>query len=208
VSAFADVNTYDVTMPKNRAEKQEETRRQLLDAALEVFIDKGFHAASVDAIARHAGYTKGAVYANFDNKEALFLAMVDRRLDQGVNALANFDDIAHTGELPSPDGAERLQTRWALLSMEAVLYAVRNSPELLTELAERYQRIDRETEQHITDRGEEPPESTRLLAIAESSLGSGLMIRHLMDPDGIDMDTVDRVFDVVLSPRGAGGRTH
>jgi AcrR family transcriptional regulator len=53
------------------------TRAQLLDAALRVFLRRGFHAASLDEIAEEAGYTTGAVYSNFKGKEDLFLAVLD-----------------------------------------------------------------------------------------------------------------------------------
>jgi AcrR family transcriptional regulator len=48
-----------------RSQRQEQTRAQLLDAALPVFLRRGFHGASLDEIAEEAGYTTGAVYSNF-----------------------------------------------------------------------------------------------------------------------------------------------
>ena len=62
---------------KTRAERKQETRRRLLDAAAEVFARRGFHGASVEDIAAHAGFTQGALYANFAGKEGLFLAVID-----------------------------------------------------------------------------------------------------------------------------------
>ena len=62
-----------------RAEQRDVTRSRLLDAAEKVFVDRGFHAASVDEVAEEAGYSKGAVYSNFENKDELFLAVLERR---------------------------------------------------------------------------------------------------------------------------------
>ncbi len=56
----------------------ERTRALLLDAAEEVFAEKGFAAATLDDIAHAAGYTKGAIYKHFSVKEELFLAVSDR----------------------------------------------------------------------------------------------------------------------------------
>ena len=59
-------------MVLSRTERQAETRRDLIDAAERRFTDQGFHATSIDAVAREAGYTKGAVYSNFASKETSF----------------------------------------------------------------------------------------------------------------------------------------
>jgi AcrR family transcriptional regulator len=53
------------------------TRDRILQAALRVFADKGYHRAAVDDIVRASATSKGAVYHHFPNKEALFLALVD-----------------------------------------------------------------------------------------------------------------------------------
>ena len=61
----------------SRLQRQEQTRSQLLEAALRVFLRRGFHGASLDEIADEAGYTTGAVYSNFKGKDDLFLAVLD-----------------------------------------------------------------------------------------------------------------------------------
>jgi TetR/AcrR family transcriptional regulator, fatty acid metabolism regulator protein len=65
------------------------TRDKILQAALEVFAEKGYHRALVDDIVRSSRTSKGAVYHHFPNKEALFLALVDEfsvRLAEAVAA--------------------------------------------------------------------------------------------------------------------------
>ena len=49
--------------------------RQMLEAAERAFADRGFHAASVDAIAEASGITKPMVYAYFGSKEGLYRAV-------------------------------------------------------------------------------------------------------------------------------------
>jgi AcrR family transcriptional regulator len=64
-----------------------ETRDRILQAALAVFAEKGYHRAAVDDIVRASGTSKGAVYHHFPSKETLFLALVDdfaARLAQAV----------------------------------------------------------------------------------------------------------------------------
>src|SRR5215216_6070411 len=65
-----------------RAEKRERTYEESILEAEKLFIEQGFHASSVDEIALEAGYTKGAVYSNFESKEDLFFAVYERRAER------------------------------------------------------------------------------------------------------------------------------
>jgi TetR/AcrR family transcriptional regulator, mexJK operon transcriptional repressor len=55
---------------------------ELLDVAAEVFIADGFQGASTNVIAQRAGASKGSLYSRFPTKEDLFLAVLERRMDQ------------------------------------------------------------------------------------------------------------------------------
>ena len=58
-----------------RKERETEwTRAAILEAAAAVFSRKGYHGATMEDIARAAGYSPAAIYTYFDNKEAVFLA--------------------------------------------------------------------------------------------------------------------------------------
>ncbi|MGQ0625175.1 MAG: TetR/AcrR family transcriptional regulator [Sporichthyaceae bacterium] len=52
-------------------------RRQLLDAALSVFVVQGYHAAAMDDIAEKAGVSKPVLYQHFPGKRDLYLALLD-----------------------------------------------------------------------------------------------------------------------------------
>ena len=61
-----------------RLEQRPDTRMHaLLEAALEVFAQRGYHTARLDDVAEAAGVTKGAIYHYFDTKEALLLGVVE-----------------------------------------------------------------------------------------------------------------------------------
>ena len=62
---------------KTKAEA-EATRESILDAAEQVFMDRGVARASLEEIARHAGVTRGAVYWHFKNKQDILDAMLER----------------------------------------------------------------------------------------------------------------------------------
>jgi AcrR family transcriptional regulator len=71
-----------------RDESQAQTREALLSAASRLFDDHGFAATSITDIAEEAGYTTGAVYSNFANKDDLFLAVIERQVVSEITALS------------------------------------------------------------------------------------------------------------------------
>jgi AcrR family transcriptional regulator len=60
-----------------RSQSQARTRERLLAMAREAFLRDGFARTSVESIAEAAGLSKGAVYSNFENKDELFLELLD-----------------------------------------------------------------------------------------------------------------------------------
>ena len=74
-------------LPLTPERRRQQTREHLLAAAAEVFAERGFHGASLDEVAAVAGFTKGAVYSNFKNKEDLFLALFKANYDREMDAL-------------------------------------------------------------------------------------------------------------------------
>lgn len=59
-----------------REQMREERRKQILDSALTVFSQKGFHASNVSDVAAHAGVSQGTIYWYFSSKEELFDAAI------------------------------------------------------------------------------------------------------------------------------------
>lgn len=60
-----------------RAESQERTRQQLVEAATKLFLRDGFRATTLEQIGEAAGYTRGAVYSNFASKTEMGIAVID-----------------------------------------------------------------------------------------------------------------------------------
>src|SRR2546421_3055957 len=88
--------------------RRELTRTALTDAAADVFAKRGFHAASLDEIAETAGFTRGAIYKNFENKEELFFAVIERRVDA---QLTRFREVIGDDRAVAADPA-RLAAIW------------------------------------------------------------------------------------------------
>jgi len=76
------------------AQRKEQTRERLFEAARTMFVKKGLAATSVEDIAEAAGYTRGAFYSNFDGKPELLLELLRR--DHG-SAQANLRAIVEEG---------------------------------------------------------------------------------------------------------------
>lgn len=90
----------DRTCPPVSARRQA-TRDRLLDAAHDVFAIKGVHGASVEEICEAAGFTRGALYSNFADKEELTLALLERqrnRLLAQIDLTTITEDMVETIE--------------------------------------------------------------------------------------------------------------
>lgn len=124
-------------------ERRAETRQRLLDAAAELFAERGIEASSIDAIANRAGRTSGAVYAHFGGKDGLLFALLETWVDD-ASAVINAELLAATtlderlaalwrnvSDPPSGGG------RWIALEHELWSYAVRHE-DARRHLARRY----------------------------------------------------------------------
>ena len=87
--------------------RRQQTRDVLIAAATEVFARRGFEGAALEEIAETAGFTRGAIYKNFDDKEDLFFAVTDRLNEQVIEA---FRTIAP--ESPNDWDIARLANLW------------------------------------------------------------------------------------------------
>ncbi|GAB4324060.1 MAG: hypothetical protein Kow00117_12320 [Phototrophicales bacterium] len=62
-------------------EERKSTRERILDAALNIFSNKGYHDTRIDEIVEESHTSKGSIYFHFPNKEKLFIALVDQFAD-------------------------------------------------------------------------------------------------------------------------------
>ncbi|WP_214403891.1 TetR/AcrR family transcriptional regulator [Pseudonocardia lacus] len=66
--------------PARASARRGRTRARLLDAAVDVFAERGVEGATVELICERAGFTRGAFYSNFSTKEELLLAAAEHGL--------------------------------------------------------------------------------------------------------------------------------
>ena len=197
-----------------RAEQQQRTREEVVAAAEALFVEQGFHATSVDQIATAAGYTKGAVYSNFDAKEDVFFAVYEQRMERGLaeldRTLAAADDAAAWIESVLVDTSRRRgrDDRWLSTFFEFWAHVVRR-PALRERFAAIHGRLERPfiaaLERHAADHGTEPAIDARQVHLAMSAMSLGLTLERLIRPDVVDADLGPRIARLVLDElvRGA-----
>jgi len=81
-------SVYYVDVTDGRSERGKATRERLVAAGRELFGERGYDAASIDAILERAGVKRGALYHHFDSKQALFDAVLDRVVSDVAQAVA------------------------------------------------------------------------------------------------------------------------
>jgi TetR/AcrR family transcriptional regulator, repressor of fatR-cypB operon len=80
----------------SRREREKRVRQQeILKAARELFVSKGFRETTLDEIARHAEFGKGTLYNYFESKEDLFSGIIEQAIDE-MSAIAR-ESIAVPG---------------------------------------------------------------------------------------------------------------
>lgn len=106
------------------------TRDRLVDAAIAVFREQGYERARVQDIARAAGLTTGAIYANFRDKRELLLAAISAGSAAEVETLLRAsDDLAPREVLRALGNRMAFSTSGRPLLIEAIVAAQRD-PEL------------------------------------------------------------------------------
>jgi TetR/AcrR family transcriptional repressor of nem operon len=79
---------------RTRAEAKAESREALISAGLSLFEESGLDGPSLDAICARAGYTRGAFYVHFPDREAFFVAVMERILAAWVATIVRTADAA------------------------------------------------------------------------------------------------------------------
>ncbi|QDQ26423.1 TetR/AcrR family transcriptional regulator [Chitinimonas arctica] len=180
---------------------------EILDAALDLFVARGFAATKVEDIARAAGVTAGTIYRYFANKEEILKAVIRESfapaLLEGEALLANFEGSA--AELLTQvirtwwqlNGATRLSGIPKLMIAES-----NNFPELARfhreEVIARGEALIGRALQYGIDRGEFRPQPVELaVKVVTAPVVMAMVWKHtdVCGNDGIDLD---RYLDIVI----------
>ena len=135
---------------------------EIVTAALEVFVERGFAAARLEEVARRAGVTKGTVYLYFKNKEALFKAVVRETI---VPVIAKGEAMAQAFTGSARELVERLVREYWRLVGETELAGI---PKLMMAEAATFPQLTRFYYDEVVTRGH------RLMAgVIERGIKSG-----------------------------------
>jgi AcrR family transcriptional regulator len=177
---------------KSRKEQQAQTRSRLMQSAARLFCRRGLEQASVDEVARDAGYTKGAFYANFRSKEELFLAMMDEKfaaelewLDEALHSDESVEDQIRSASVDWMRFV-RSDPEWPRLFSEFASYAMRDE-DFRQEFMARYlamrERITELYRRYMEEIGiEDPPIPVEQIALATSCMANGFLMEQMLDP--------------------------
>jgi len=186
----------------SRAEAKARTRERLLDSASRIFAEKGFGGATLEEIAEAAGYSTGAMYANFGNKEQLFLEVVAahrsraaaRRIEQATEildeALASNADPFDALTRMFANAADR-DRELAPLQAEFWLYAVRNPAAkqvIADSLSGQVDELEPVVARALQRFGASPDTAPREVTVVVLALFQGLARRRRLDPAAVPDD--------------------
>ena len=198
-----------------RAERRD-ARAALLEAALEVFAERGYRDASVDEVAERAGYSKGAVYWHFASKDDLFFALWEERVDGPWSETIKLLESAAADHDMAPEASRRFaevmqgERELLLIDHEYWAQAVRD-PKRRARYAKRQARMRAALGKAIVTRMEHlgapppsgPPEEMAALFIA---VVTGLAREKLIDPGAAPDHLVGEAFALMYAGHVARAR--
>ena len=181
-------------------------RARLVEAALAELRERGYAATSLEAIARRAGLTRGAIYWNFESKEDLFLELLEERVDGPVRELMKITESAPS-EAPTAAAVSRgvaelvaEQRDVLLLHFEHWALAVRD-PRLHDSFTRREASLREALARALAARhettGVELTYPADRLAAAILALGQGLAMSALVDRGSVPDDLMGDVLDLL-----------
>jgi AcrR family transcriptional regulator len=206
------------------------TRERVLDAARDVFAERGVFGGSVEDICVRAGFTRGAFYSNFADKDDVLRALIDRehaRLLAHLDASLGFVGASASAE-PAADPlalmaaiADRLlrsvpaDRQFSLIQDELEIHAVRD-PEvarLFGEADARFRaRIARFLELGLEQLGREllvgvDDATDSVIAIVARSTRRALLDGRAADPNALAATMLPLLMVAVSRPRAPGARS-
>lgn len=179
-------------------QRGEETRARIMQAAIELFSERGFDAASVDEICAEAGVSKGAFYHHFESKQALFLALLDgwlKNIDNAIEASRDesvpetFMQITEAFPYIFGSAGEHLPMFlefWMQASRDEKIWQASIAP------YRRYHKYFTSLIQRGMDEGSFVEIEAELASRMIVSMAMGLLLQSLLDPKGAKWEELAR----------------
>jgi AcrR family transcriptional regulator len=191
-----------------REESKALTRSRLMEAAGKVFARRGLERATVDEVASEAGYTKGAFYAHFESKEALFLAMLDERfaerLEEIDRVLESGAPVAEQARMAGQEFSDHLagNPEWSRLFFEFAVQALRDErfrAELVARQRALRDRIAEGFRNHAEAIGARAPLPAELVAAMTYAMADGFALARLLEPESVPEDMFGSMLEMFFT---------
>jgi AcrR family transcriptional regulator len=185
-----------------RDERKAQTRDRLIAQAHQVFLRRGFHAATLEEIAAEAGVTKGAVYSNFESKADLFMAVLDTRTRGRVEVyervrptMASMEDSARAHVRVILDDDPEGQWASALVEAWAASEGDEGFRQRLATAGEDINRMVGEVIEETAGREDlELPYPAERAAKIGAAVARGLLLQRLHDPHPLSDEEIEEAF--------------
>jgi AcrR family transcriptional regulator len=196
-----------------RRPSREETRTRLLDAAATVFIDRGIGAASIEEVTDTAGFSRGAFYSNFADKDELVLGLLDRMSRESVAEIEQLmvehqdpDDYVRATQAMLRTPGRRDGHHHPVLATELMLYALRNpkaQPLLKARLDRTQQAITAVIERNATNLGLRPSDNRSAIAAMINAMDDGFGFHAIIDPARDPIEAFSVALDFIAEAASA-----
>ena len=178
--------------------KRERTREALIAATLGLIDEKGLAGASLEAIARRAGMTRGAIYSNFESRADLLLAAVseralriDRSFKPADSLKAQLRQFAEglIEQLPRAQGVGRWHAEFQLYSV--------TDPEMREKVAEVFRLGFADMSRNLESQHRDLKVPARSLVLAIQAMAMGFLYQAILSPDEVRDADVLAAFDAL-----------
>lgn len=186
---------------RRRGDKRERTRAALIEATWAIIEEQGFSGASLEAIARRAGMTRGAIYSNFPSRSDLLLAAA------GVRGLKISRDFSGPGTLreqlrrfaegltealPDARGTQRWHAEF--------MVHIAADPALREHIAEGFGGLfDDMAHQFKAHHGDALAIDPHSLALAVQSMAMGFVYQAILSPESVPAKAVLEAYDALAA---------
>ncbi len=189
-----------------REESRAQTRERLLDAALESFVRDGIESTSIEEVAEAAGYSRGAFYSNFESKDQLLCAVLDREIERNNQ---EFDAIV--AAIPPADIINKLREYYVSMGQDEEnctfwlglqLHSLRNPairPHVAAIMRKKREHVIEQTRRVFQAIGKEPPGSVETVALGLISVAQGLELTQMLDPEAISAELLPKALETLFN---------
>lgn len=200
-----------------REESRAQTRERLIESALAVFAKHGIESTSIEEVTEAAGYSRGAFYSNFESKDDLLCAVLDREIEREGR---EFEKIV-AATVPPRELISRVREYYVTMGKDETscafwlglqLYALKNQmirPRVAELMRKKRENVIEQVRRVYAAIGHQPPGSAEIVSLGLIAVAQGLALTQMLDPTAISAEllptSLETLFDQISGVGGLGG---